>query len=238
MELVRNLSAIRLFEGLPADLPTAVAAQCRWSRFAAGEPVFDEDGDGLDVHFVQSGAVRILTAAPDGREVALADVSAGEYFGELAAIDGRRRSARAVATAESAVAALPGPAFVALMREFPDLAIRVLERLARIVRSLDRRVTELSTESEAQRIYAQLLRLARPDPANPQAWIIDDLPNHKEIAAWCGASREAVGQTIGELARDGIVRRRGMGLVVADRQRLTLMTAAAPGRAPEAGAPL
>ena len=224
----QDLGPIHLFEGLPKDLVASVAAQCRWDRLAAGEQVFDKDSDTLDVYFVRSGGVRILTTGPDGREVALADVPAGQYFGELAAIDGQRRSARAVASSESEIATLAGPAFLALMRQYPDLALRVLERLTRIVRSLDSRVTELSTESEAQRIYGQLLRLARPDPANPQSWIIDDLPNHKEIAAWTGASREAVGQTIGELARDGIVRRRGMGLVVADRQRLTLMTNAAP----------
>lgn len=226
MELVQDLGPIRLFDGLPPETAAAVAAECRWNRFAAGEQVFDKDCDSLEVYFVQTGGVRILTAGPDGREVALADIAAGQYFGELAAIDGLRRSARAVATADTVVAALPGPAFLALMRAFPELAIRVLERLTRIIRSLDSRVTELSTETEAQRITAQILRLARPDPANPQAWIIDDLPNHKEIAAWSGASREAVGQVIGELAREGIVRRRGMGLVVADWPRLSLLTKA------------
>lgn len=226
MALAEELSRIQLFEGLSPDLVAAASGQCRWRRLAAGEPVFDKDGDALDVYFVLEGGVRILTAGPDGREVALADIPAGQYFGELAAIDGLRRSAHAVASSDSAVASLPGPAFVALMRQFPDLAIRVLERLTRIVRSLDSRVTELSTETEAQRIYAQLLRLARPDPASPQSWVIDDLPNHKEIAAWTGATRETVGQIIGELARDGIVRRRGMGLVVADWPRLSLLTKA------------
>lgn len=223
-----DLGPIHLFAGLPADLVASVAAQCHWERLAADAQIFDKDSDTLDVYFVLSGAVRILTTAPDGREVALADIPAGQYFGELAAIDGQRRSARAVASRESAIATLPGPAFIALMRQYPDLALRVLERLTRIVRSLDSRVTELSTESEAQRIYGQILRLARPDPANPTIAIIDDLPNHKEIAAWTGTSREAVGQTIGELARDGIVRRRGIGLVVADRSRLSLMTTASP----------
>lgn len=236
MERVEDLGAIRLFEGLPDDLVAAAARQCRWERLAEGAQIFDKDSDTLDVHFVLSGSVRILTTGPDGREVALADIAAGQYFGELAAIDGLRRSARAVASSEATIATLPGAAFLALMRQYPDLAIRVLERLTRIIRSLDGRVTELSTESEAQRIYGQLLRLARPDPVNPQNWLIDDLPNHKEIAAWTGTSREAVGQTIGELARDGIVRRRGMGLVVADRQRLTLMSNAAP-EIPESAAP-
>ena len=236
MAFVQDLSRIQLFDGLPTDLVATVSGQCRWNRLADGEQVFDKDSESLDVYFVQSGGVRILTTGPEGREVALADIPVGQYFGELAAIDGKPRSARAVASGDSTVATLSGPAFRALLRDSPDLAFRVLERLARIVRSLDSRVTELSTETEPQRIYAQLLRLARPDAANSQAWIIDDLPNHKEIAAWTGTSREAVGQTIGELAREGIVRRRGMGLVVADRQRLCLMSVAAP-EIPESSVP-
>lgn len=222
--VVQDLSRIQLFEGLPADMIATVAGQCRWDGFHVGDQIFDKDSDTLDVYFVQRGGVRILNTGPDGREVALADIPAGQYFGELAAIDGLRRSARAVATSESMIAALSGPAFLALMRQYPDLALRVLERLTRIIRSLDHRVTELSTETEAQRIYRQILRLARPDSRNPQSWIIDDLPNHKEIAAWTGTSREAVAQAIGELARDGIVRRRGMGLVVSDWPRLSLLT--------------
>lgn len=222
--VVQDLTGIGLFDGLPAETIAGIAGRCRWQRIAAGSQLFDKDSDTLDVYFVQRGAVRILTTGHDGREVALADVAAGHYFGELAAIDGMRRSARVVAAEDSVVAALPGPAFLGLMHQHPQLALRVLERLTRIIRSLDSRVTELSTQTEAQRIYGQLLRLARPDPHHPQNWIIDDLPNHKEIAAWTGTSREAVAQAIGELARDGIVRRRGMGLVVADWTRLTVLT--------------
>ena len=222
--IVQDLTGISLFEGMSAELVGAIAGQCRWHRFALGSQVFDKDSDTLDVYFVRHGSVRILTAGPDGREVALADIGAGQYFGELAAIDGMKRSARVVATTPAVVATLSGPAFLELMRRHPELALKVLERLTRIIRSLDSRVTELSTQTEAQRIYGQLLRLARPDPHHAQGWIIDDLPNHKEIAAWTGTSREAVAQAIGELARDGIVRRRGMGLVVSDWPRLTLLS--------------
>jgi CRP-like cAMP-binding protein len=220
------LGGIGLFAGLGPEAIDVIARQCRWRRFDAGAQVFDAGNDTLDVYFVISGMVRILTNGPDNREVALADIGEGQYFGELAAIDGMKRSAQVVATMDTVLASMDGPTFLALLRRHPELALRVLDRLTRIIRNLDTRVTELSTQGESQRIYEQLLRLARPDPTTPQSWIIDDLPNHKEIAAWSGTSREAVAQAIGELSRNGVVRRRGMGLMVFDWPRLSRLAAA------------
>jgi CRP/FNR family transcriptional regulator, cyclic AMP receptor protein len=222
-----GLARVSLFSDVPAEAIRDIERRCHWYRFTAGEQVFDKESDTLEVYFVIEGAVRILTAAVDDREVALADVVAGNYFGELAAIDGMKRSARVLATRDAVLASLDGASFLDLMRTYPNIALRVLERLTRIVRNLDSRVTQLSTQGENQRVYSELVRLAQPDAARPDGWLISDLPNHKEIASWAGTSREQVAQAIGELARDGVVRRKGMGLVISDWSRLQLMAKAA-----------
>jgi CRP-like cAMP-binding protein len=222
----RGLARVDLFADLPAEAVREIEARCNWHRFASGDQVFDKESDTLDVYFVIEGAVRILTTVGDEREVALADVVAGNYFGELAAIDGMKRSARVVATRDAVLASLDGPSFLDLMHRWPEVAVRVLARLTRIIRNLDNRVTQLSTQGESQRVIGELVRLAEPDPTRPEAWHIPDLPNHKEIAAWSGTSREVVAQAIGELARDGVVRRKSMGLVICDWARLQLMAKA------------
>lgn len=217
------LSRVSLFAELSDEALRVIEARCSWRRYASGEQVFDKESDTLDVYFVLEGAVRILNNTGDDREVALADVLEGNYFGELAAIDGMKRSARVIATRDSLLASLDGPSFLGLMHDHPEIALKVLERLTRIVRNLDARVTQLSSQTEQQRIWGELIRLAEPDPAKPDSWAIPDLPNHKEIAAWAGVSREQVAQAIGELARDGIVRRKTMGLVICDLPRLQMM---------------
>jgi CRP/FNR family cyclic AMP-dependent transcriptional regulator len=221
-----GLARVSLFNDMDETALGDIEARCNWSRVPSGSQIFDKDSDTLDVYFVVEGAVRILTTGADEREVALADVIAGNYFGELAAIDGMKRSARVVATKDSVLASLEGGAFLELMRQYPAIAIKVVERLTRIVRSLDSRVAQLSSQSENQRVWGEILRLAQPDPAKPDSWQIADLPNHKEIAAWAGTTREKVAQAIGELAREGVVRRRSMGLVICDLPRLQLMAAA------------
>jgi CRP-like cAMP-binding protein len=217
-----GLASFELFQGIPPESVREIEERCTWHQFASGEQVFDRDNDTLEVYFVIEGAVRILTQSKE-REVALADVLAGNYFGELAAIDGRERSARVVAMRDSVLASLGHVDFLEFIGRFPQVGLRVLERLARIIRNLDQRVTQLSTQNESQRIYAELVRLAEPDPARSDGWHIPSMPNHKEIASWAGTSREQVAQAIGELARDGIVRRKTMGLVISDWERLQLM---------------
>jgi len=221
-----NLANITLFDDLTPQELAAIEAQCKWQRVAAEQQVFDRNSDSLEVYFIVSGSVRILSQALE-REVALADLPAGRYFGELAAIDGLPRSARVVALSDCLLASLEGPQFRQLLLRHPQVGLRVMGRMTGVIRDLDRRVIELSTTSEAQRICGELLRLAEPMTGKPELWAVADMPNHKDIAAWIGTSREVVAQVIGELARDGVVKRRGMGLTITDLPRLRLLARAA-----------
>jgi len=217
---------IELFAGLPeADL-AEIESMTKWHHLAAAEVVFDQDSHSRDVYFVVSGRVRVLTASQPDREVALADVGAGDHFGELAAIDGGERSAKVVAQEDSLIASIEGPAFKAVMLRFPEVGLRLVEGFARIIRTLDARVTDLSSLTDGQRVMVELVRLAQPDPRLAGNFHIADLPNHKEIASWAGTSREAVAQTIGELARMGVVERRSMSLLVHDWSKLKAMSRA------------
>jgi CRP-like cAMP-binding protein len=225
-----GLGNIDLFAGLPSEAIAEIEAKVTWHQFRPDEQVFDKESDTLEVYFVVAGSVRILSYIRPDREVALANVVAGNYFGELAAIDGKERSARVVAIEESVLASIDGPEFMGMMMRHPLVAVRVLERFARIIRALDNRVTDLSTLSEGQRVMVELVRLARPDPRRMDGYYIPDLPNHKELASWTGATRETVAQTIGELARMGVVERRSMSLIVRDWSKLQALarTATAP----------
>ncbi len=221
-----GLERIGLFSGLPPEAIREIESLCHWHRFAAEDEVFDKDSASLDVYFVVQGAVRIMNQLDGGREVTFANISAGNYFGELAAIDGRGRSARVAAAEDSILASLDSKAFIDVMMRHPGIALRVMDRFVRIIRALDGRVSDLSALTEVQRVYAELVRLAQPDPRRPGGWYIPDLPNHKEIASWAGTARESVAQAIGELARQGVAERRSMNIVVHDWARLQEMARA------------
>ncbi|MGQ9367621.1 Crp/Fnr family transcriptional regulator [Azospirillum sp. A39] len=220
-----SLDGIALLRPLSPVERAAVARQCRWRRYAAGDLVLDQEGEGRDVCFVVDGRVRVLNHAASGREISFDDIPAGGLVGEMAAIDGQPRSASVVAVVDGTVIAhLAAAPFRALATGRPDLALAVMQRLAGIGRRTTERVMELSTLGANNRVHAELLRLARRAAAAGAAVpVIDPAPVHGDIAARVSTTRETVARVLGDLARDGVVERRGHALVIRDPARLEAM---------------
>src|SRR3954467_3505589 len=83
-----SLRDTHFFGGMDPEAPDAFSAAANWHRFHEGQIIFDQESDGLAVHFIVRGRVRLLTAVDGGEPVTLAEVGTGDIFGELAAIDG------------------------------------------------------------------------------------------------------------------------------------------------------
>ncbi|MFN9545212.1 MAG: Crp/Fnr family transcriptional regulator, partial [Alphaproteobacteria bacterium] len=92
-----TLAGCRLLEGLERTAVAQLEAQCMWRIGREGETVVTRDSDSRDVFFVVKGRCRIVNFSPSGREIAYAIAGPGDYFGEMAAIDGLPRSATVVA---------------------------------------------------------------------------------------------------------------------------------------------
>lgn len=224
-----DLSHISLFVDLAPDEIREISGIVKWHDVPSGETIFDQENDTLEVYCVVEGAVRIMTIVGE-REVTLAEISSGNVFGEIAAIDGLPRSAKAVASGNSVLASIAGTSFIKIMLKYPSIAVKIIQRLARVVRGLDKRVTTLSTLTEEQRVVIELLRISEPDPKIPNGWYIPTMPVHSDIAGWAGTSRDIVAQTIGKLAREGVVKRRGMALVICDWPQMQMLGKVAAAR--------
>ncbi len=224
MQQKATLSAIEPFRGLPAADLEALARRCRWRRYGPGQQVVGHQEQSRDVFFVVSGLVRVTLYSLSGKEVTFRDLSAGEMFGELAAIDGQPRSANVIALADSLIASLSGEAFRQVLREQPEVAAVTLRRLAANVRDLSERVFEFSTLTVNNRIQAELLRLARAHlQGDEERALIAPAPTHAEIASRVSTHREAVTRELNRLARAGVIERRPGKLFVLDVPRLRRM---------------
>jgi CRP-like cAMP-binding protein len=154
-----------------------------------------------------------VTPSPE-REVILTDVNAGEFFGELAAIDGHPRSAGILAITEATIACMPAPVFSETLHKHSDVNEQVLKLLVARIRRLTQRVNEFSSMHVNQRICAELLRRSRIDPSNRHQAIVSPPPVHSEIAARVSTRREMVARELKTLEREGLLTKRRGALVI------------------------
>ncbi|NQV81514.1 MAG: Crp/Fnr family transcriptional regulator [Alphaproteobacteria bacterium] len=216
----KTLRGIQLFVNLPPEEVAALETRCKWSSYPAGGQILERDSDDRDIYFVVAGSVRIVNFSTSGREIALATIEAGSYFGELSAIDGQRRSANVVAVTACSVATITPMVFSRLLVKHPTVAMHVLQRMAGIIRVADDRIMDLSTLRAVQRVYVELIRLTDRDIAVPELWVIRPMLSHSEIASRASTTRETVARVLGQLAHAGIVERKSKALYIRDKERL------------------
>ncbi|MDM0048601.1 Crp/Fnr family transcriptional regulator [Variovorax sp. J22R115] len=219
------LQHIALLEGLPPQRLDGLAQRCQWQSVAAGTPLLLRSEDKSDVFFLVSGQLRVTTYSAAGRQVTFRDLQEGEYFGDIAAIDGKPRSADVVTLKPSVVASLDRSGFLELLRDEPTVAERVMRNLAALVRQLSDRVIDLSTLGVQNRVHAELLRLARVAGIVDNQARLDPAPTHAELASQISTNREQVTRELNALRRDGVLAKDGKALVVADVQRLASLVA-------------
>jgi CRP-like cAMP-binding protein len=125
-----------------------------------------------------------------------------------------------IAVSDCVIASLPADAFGALLERHASIAVALLRHLSQIIRTGDERIAELSVLGAVPRVYRELLRLAEPDPSEPGAWRIAELPTQHDIASRVGATRETVARALGQILTSGVVLRRGRTLLIRDRAML------------------
>lgn len=215
-----GLRAVKLLAGLDGDTLGELAQQCGWRRWVTGQRVTSRDTDDRDVYMVVAGKVRITAFSAAGRQVTFRDLGAGEWFGDLAAIDGQRRSADVDALEESVLASMSPAVFRRLLHEQPVVCDRVLDRLVGLVRDLSDRVFEFSTVGVQNRVHGELLRLAKESGIDRNTARLEPAPKHSDIASKISTYREQVTREISALVKQGLLQRAGGALIIPDVARL------------------
>jgi CRP/FNR family transcriptional regulator, cyclic AMP receptor protein len=215
-----TLAKIGLFRSLDEAKIGLLDTRCSWRRATRNQWIMDYQDTTNDVFFIVSGTVRVKLQSVAGREVLLREINAGEFFGELAAIDNQPRSSGIVAVTDVIAARMPASIFRETVHAHPDVCDQLLALLAGQVRILANRVNEFTTLDARHRIYAELLRLSRPESANPKHAVVSPPPVHAEIAARVSSRREAVARELKALERAGLLERRRGALVLTDTGRL------------------
>jgi len=131
------LRNVPLFAGLDDDAISRLCAFLQLEEFSAGRHVFRSGESGDAMYVIVSGHVRITVTDADGREVILAALGPGDFFGEMAMLDGHGRSADAAVTEPAQLAVLTRNNFVAFIRSDAAIAVRMMSAMTHRLRRTD-----------------------------------------------------------------------------------------------------
>lgn len=216
---IDSLQRCVLFAHVKADALERLASQMRRRRFRRGEVIFHQGDIGDSLQVVASGSVKIMLASAEGEEAIIATLQPGDFFGELAILDGAPRSTTATAIEATETLALPRERFLELLAEDPRIGQALLQALAGELRRLTGHVEELHFLDLAGRLATRLVRLARD--ADPTAVGRVDLSwpyTQSDLAAMIGGTRQSVNRLLSGLVEEG--------LIAVDRDTLTIMDVA------------
>jgi CRP/FNR family transcriptional regulator, cyclic AMP receptor protein len=202
-------------------------------RFDGGATVFREGDRGAFVYAVVDGQVKLTVATRAGRDVLVAVKRPGNSFGELAALDGRARSATATATRDTVLAALDGMAFLEVLESRPPAALELLRQLAAYLRSANERVSASAADDTVTRAARQLLELADRHAEHRSAGARVELTGARveltitqdELAAWIGTTRESAARALAKFRDAGCVTTRRGHVLITDIAKLLAFAA-------------
>ena len=211
-ELLRRVPA---FETLGESDLQRVAEVAVPRSFGRQQVIFREGDDSDTCYVVRSGHARAVREHPDGRTITLAHFGPGDIFGELAMFDDEQRSATVEALDDAEVVAILGSDMRRLLREHPDIAVKLVISLGRRLREANERLARQSFQTVQSRVAVVLERARRAGPRRRRAApaTCSSRITQADIAQLAGSSRESASRFLGVLERAGVITQ-GRGRII------------------------
>ena len=132
-DLQFSLQSIPLFESLGKRDLSLILNIIHSRSYLTGEYIFYQGDPGIGLYVIREGKVRIIRADEDDNEIELAIFSKGDFFGELAMVDGEKRSASAVAKTDVRAAVIFKPDLDEFIEKYPKKGINILFGISKII---------------------------------------------------------------------------------------------------------
>ncbi|HZS85806.1 MAG TPA: Crp/Fnr family transcriptional regulator [Stellaceae bacterium] len=200
------LKSHALFGQLTESEIDQLLAQARVARYRAGEVIFLKSSPGTGMMAVLKGEVRISAPAPDGREIVLNTMREGEIFGEIALLDGKERSADAVAQCACELLVIERRSFVPFLRNNPEVALRLISVLCERLRRTTEQVEDMLFRDLPSRLAKKLLELAEEGGERSASGLrIATRLSQRELGTRVGMSRESINKQLRQWQIEGLV---------------------------------
>lgn len=213
------LSASPFFAGFAPGTLDRIATICRQQHLAARAVLFlkGDPSDGL--YAIRRGLIRIGTTDDLGQQMTMNLLGGGDVFGEISVLDGRFRTADAVAIEDTDMFFLPRRDFLQLLANEPAIALQVIELLCSRLRDVIERMEEAAFLPAETRLARRILMLADDYGTVVHA-------SQEQLALLAGVTRETVNRQLQRWKRTGVLALGRGHLVIHDIEDFRRLTRA------------
>ncbi|MCC7429644.1 Crp/Fnr family transcriptional regulator [bacterium] len=182
--------------------------------------IFLEEDMGRVLFMIGKGKVKVSQVNDDGKEVILSILLQGNFFGEMALLDGSARSATVTSLTDSELLILRRGDFLNLLEEYPKVTINLLKELTKRIRQSDSQIKSLSLKNATGKVAHVILRLAEDTGIIKGNSIeVSGLPMQQDIANMAGTSRETVSRVLSKLSESKLIIKKGGKITILDINR-------------------
>jgi CRP-like cAMP-binding protein len=169
----------------------------------AGTVLFEEDSSGREMFVIQSGKVR-LTKKVRGEEQVLAEIGAGEFFGEMSILNEKPRTATATVLEDAQFLVLDPKTFEAMIKANTEIAVRMIKKLAGRLDEANERIENLLLKDVNSRVVHHFAQLARAQGEQANGGIVLDY-DVAEVTMKTGIDPERVQSVVARMERSQLV---------------------------------
>ena len=182
--------------------------------------LFRKGDAGSSLYAVCAGLVRISVPSERGQDAIFNLIPPGDLFGEIALLDGGVRTADAVVIENSELMVIERRDFIPLVREYPDVAMKLIEVVCTRLRRTSEQVEDIVFLGLPERLAKALLRLHTRSTANPDNMI---RITQRDLSQMVGASRESANKLLRDWQRRGWLKLKRGGLILTNPKALAAM---------------
>lgn len=201
-ELLRR---IHLFADLTDRESDTILDLMREKTVAKGTVIFHQSDSEGGLYLILVGSVKISRTGRDGRDVTVAVLHEGNFFGEMSLLDGQPRSATATATESTELLVLDREHFQRYVLTQARIMTKLLRELSKRLRAADQTIENLALGSVADRLVCLIGHLGRHNPIKDGTGTIERAPTHQELAEMVGSSRETVTRALATMEKEGLI---------------------------------
>jgi CRP/FNR family transcriptional regulator/CRP/FNR family cyclic AMP-dependent transcriptional regulator len=206
---------VPLFAEFSEDQLDAVVRASTVAEFSRNQVIFHENDNGTALFVILNGRVKVSLVRPDGKEAILAILTPGEFFGEMALLDNRPRSASVVVLEPTTVMILTRSDFMQMIEANPQIIHNMIIPLVTRLRKADKKIADLAFLDAIGRVSGVISQMAEESGEEvDEGIIIRNRPSHEQLGMMAATTRETVTHCMATLERRGYILSDGRDLIV------------------------